>query len=274
MLQQLSTYIRTLATARDARSLFKGALLKFEDELLVERGGFSRRFGVADRGIANFETSFVLNNHTVSMYYEIFGLKAYGRFPGFVPKENEVVLDLGANQGLYTLWALTRSPHCKVVAVEPDPQNLARLSRHLEINGIKGATVVPCCVGASCGAVRFWRGDSSGTGRVIPGSGGPDATETEDRTRQPLLVEMKTLDALASDLNLSRIDTIKMDIEGAEVDALKGGTETLKRAARVVMEYHSNRLGQDAAEILAASGFRELRHDCALLPHIKYFERS
>src|SRR5690242_7732362 len=173
-------YAKTLLTARDVKSLYTALLVKLEDEVLVERLGRPRRIGTRKQTVVNFDISFYCDNHTVSMYYEIFGATAYSFFPAFVPQEADIVVDVGANQGIFTCYAAKRVPRGWVYAVEPDAENQSWLKSHLELNRISNATVIPKCVGDRTGKACFKKGDSSGTGCVVDGSEqGPGFTEVE-----------------------------------------------------------------------------------------------
>ena len=70
------------------------------------------------------------------------------------------VLDLGANIGLFTLAAIARyGQRVRVVAVEPDPDNLVILRQNIAANGYEGQVeVVPAAAGPATGRVRFSAG--------------------------------------------------------------------------------------------------------------------
>jgi len=258
-------YAKTLLTARDVKSLYTALLVKLEDEVLVERLGRPRRIGTRKQTVVNFDISFYCDNHTVSMYYEIFGATAYSFFPAFVPQEADIVVDVGANQGIFTCYAAKRVPRGWVYAVEPDPENQSWLKSHLELNRISNATVIPKCVGDRTGKACFKKGDSSGTGCVVDGSEqGPGFTEVEQIT----LEEMMTV------YQLPKIDLLKIDVEGFEARVLSGAGGRLGSIRRIVLEYHSPTLANEVAGILQGKGFRLLQNPGPVRSHILYFENS
>ena len=127
------------------------------------------------------------------------------------------VLDIGAHVGYYTLLAarLMRGQG-KVVAFEPDPKNAAFLRRHVSANRA-AKTIVDvqqAAVGATSGSVRFSTGTGSGTGHVSADG--------------PMEVRMIKLDDFVSAQGLKPTH-VKIDVEGAELDVLQGGRETLRR---------------------------------------------
>jgi FkbM family methyltransferase len=258
-------YAKTLLTARDAKSLYRALLVKLEDEVFVERLGRPRRIGARKQTIVNFNISFYCDNHTVSMYYEIFGAAAYSFFPAFVPQDGDIVVDLGANQGIFTCFAAKRASHGWVYAVEPDAENLSWLEAHLELNRISNATIIPKCVGDRIGKASFRKGDSSGTGFVVEmGEQGPGSTE----------VDQITLEKIMTDYQLPKIDLLKIDVEGFEARVLSGADGRLESIRRIVLEYHSPALAKEVSGILQSKGFRLLQDPGPVRSHILYFENS
>ncbi|HEX5413932.1 MAG TPA: FkbM family methyltransferase [Terriglobia bacterium] len=258
-------YAKTLLTAKDAKSLYRALLVKLEDEVLVERLRRPRRIGAGKQTVVNFDISFYCDNHTVSMYYEIFGATAYSFFPTFVPQDGDIVVDIGANQGIFTCYAAKRAPRGWVYAVEPDVENLSRLKAHLELNRISNVTVIPKCVGDRASKACFRKGDSSGTGYVVDvGEQGPGFTE----------VDQITLEEMMTTYQLPKIDLLKIDVEGFEAKVLSGADGRLASIRRIVLEYHSPMLANEVAGILKDKGFRLLPNPGPVRSHILYFENS
>lgn len=265
LLERSGLYAKTLLTARDPKSFCKAFLIKLEDELFVERLGRPRRIGAGKRSVVNFDISFFCDNHAVSMYYEIFGVRAYSFFPQFVPRDGDIVVDVGANQGIYTCYAARLAKQGWVYAVEPDTDNLAWLKAHLELNHVSNATVIPKCAGDRTGKAYFRKGDSSGTGCVVDAATpGPDLVE----------VDQITLADLMETYRLSTIDLLKVDVEGFEARVLSGAGSRLGSIRRIVLEYHSPTLAEVVSKILQENGFRMQQESSAARSHILYFENS
>ncbi len=141
---------------------------------------------------------------------------------GLGVRPGDVVLDCGANIGTYAKTALAAGAS-KVLAIEPVPQNLECLRRNLA-NEIASGKVVLVAKGV-------WNKDDQLTINVDPknqagasfvGTRGGEAHNT-------LLLPLTTIDRIVEELGLSRVDFIKMDIEGAERQALAGGGKTIAR---------------------------------------------
>jgi len=136
-------------------------------------------------------------------------------------RPGDIVLDCGANVGLFTRKALARGARL-VVAIEPAPQNLECLRRNLAREIEQGRVIVYPKGVWDHEDVLTLRVDPANTAAAsfVMGSNG-----WESVTHVPLT----TIDRLVEELNLPRVDYIKMDIEGAETRALHGAAETLKR---------------------------------------------
>ena len=148
-------------------------------------------------------------------------LEKYPGPTGSTFRPGDVVLDCGANIGTFSWWAL-KSGAGKVVAIEPVPKNLECLRRNLASDIQSGRVVV------FPGGV--WDKEDSLGIHLNSETDAMDSMVTrDDSTRGELVVKVTTIDKLVIDLGLDRVDFIKMDIEGAERQALAGARATLNR---------------------------------------------
>ncbi len=176
-------------------------------------------------------------------------------------RPGDVVLDCGANVGLFTRKALARGARL-VVAIEPAPQNLRCLRRNLAREIEQGRVIVY--------PKGVWDREDMLTLRINPANTAAasfvmGANGWESITRVPLT----TIDRLVEELNLPRVDYIKMDIEGAETRALHGAAGTLKRwrPRLAISAYH---LPDDPRTIPAAvhSAQPDYRMRCGACEHV------
>jgi FkbM family methyltransferase len=129
-------------------------------------------------------------------------------------KNGDVVWDLGANAGIFTLVASRIvGQKGRVFAFEPQPRNVDALRRHLELNGFRNVDVWPCAVSDQVGEARF------------DDSGGSSQGFLSDRGQ--IVVPTVTLDSLMATGELLAPRVIKIDIEGAEHRALRGAERTI-----------------------------------------------
>jgi FkbM family methyltransferase len=77
-------------------------------------------------------------------------------------RAGDTVLDIGANLGIYTLWASqfvdTQSGSGRIVAFEPDPKNVSRLREQFALNGLDRVEIAPVALSASAGTIPFSQG--------------------------------------------------------------------------------------------------------------------
>lgn len=137
-------------------------------------------------------------------------------FRGYI-RPGDVVVDVGANIGWYTLLAAKCvGPNGRVVAVEASPTIAARLRENLEMNpAVAGrVTVVNCAAGDRDGSVPVYLADAENTGKT---SLHAEAGATAEST-----VPMKQLAAILNGVELHRVRVIKIDVEGAERQVVAG----------------------------------------------------
>lgn len=150
-------------------------------------------------------------------------------------------VDVGANLGIHTIAAARRvGATGRVVAIEPTPSLHRYLRESLELNGVtRIVQVEPKAVVAQPGEVTLHCAENSGLNSIFPLA---DASSTS------VVVPATTLDAiLAAE---SRVDLIKLDVEGAELEAMAGAAKTMASHPHLalVVEYgpsHLRRTGID-----------------------------
>lgn len=182
-------------------------------------------------------------------YKAIFVNQVYQRDPAFVPSESQIIFDVGANIGLYTIHAGRQLEGGMIYAFEPNPTAYAKLVKNIEDNHIENVHVFPYAVGAKSGRVRMLMGERTNVGKVL---------EWDERNGVQIEVEMITLDDVVKKHSLARIDLMKIDVEGHESDVLIGGEKALRLTKRIVMEYHGEDILQKVRGFLRNRRFEEV----------------
>lgn len=212
-------------------------LLMYKDATKILSGhGIGRFYPV--RIINNFIISYLKSNFAEVQGHKMFldskdslYLSINGVYEPFetelVKKEirkGDVVLDIGANIGYYTLiFAKLVSEEGKVFAFEPDPTNFALLKKNIEINEYKNVILVQKAVSNKTGKIRLYLSeDNKADHRIYDSHDG----------RQSIEIESIRLDDYFKNYD-RKIAFIKMDIEGAEGGALQGMTNLLKENKNV-----------------------------------------
>jgi FkbM family methyltransferase len=153
----------------------------------------------------------------------------YQRDP-VVVRKGDVVLDLGGHLGTFSRAALQRGARL-VVAFEPEPTNAACFKRTFEQEIADGRVVLlEAAAWESSGSLELTTRMNDAASTVVPGMEGIDGAKGQ------VTVRATTIDAEVERLGLDRVDFIKMDIEGAERNAVRGGQKTITRfAPRLVL---------------------------------------
>ena len=137
-------------------------------------------------------------------------------------KKGDIVLDCGANVGVFTRLALNDGA-AKVIAIEPMPDNIHALEQTFASEIAAGRVIVY--------GKGVWDKDDFLPMLIDPTNSAADSFVIEQKGAQASAVKLPltTIDQLVAELKLERVDFIKMDIEGAEVKALTGGRATISR---------------------------------------------
>lgn len=179
---------------------------------------------------------------------------------GHVVRRGDIVLDCGANIGVFTRKALMRGAGL-VVAIEPAPRTLEALRNNFAAEIQSGRVVVyPKGVWDQNEELELMISErNQAENRIVAG----DAQNAKVR------VPLTTIDKIVIELSLPRVDFIKMDIEGAEKRAITGAKETIRKF-RPRMSLSSEHLPDDSTAIPALVKSIEPRYsyrtcDCQLI---------
>jgi polyisoprenyl-phosphate glycosyltransferase len=171
----------------------------------------------------------------------------------------KIIIDVGANIGWYAIQ-LSRiaGDEAKVFCFEPVPATHARLARNVRLNGLE----------ARIRTFDFGLSDKAGTvGFFLPASSGSVAASARNLHPEQqvvrLSVRLEMLDDVAARERIERVDLIKCDVEGAELQVLRGAKRIIERDNPVVFlemlrkwslqfDYHPN----DIIQLLHQSGYR------------------
>lgn len=178
-------------------------------------------------------------------------------------RNGDVFVDVGANIGLYSLYAAKRNPQCTVYAVEPESQNFSRLCRNIVLS--KAGNVVPCNFALS-DREAF---DLLYVGSLEPGSALHSLGRPSEYRRSDEPVPLRqgtlsvTLDALVTRYGVPQPALLKVDVDGAEERILDGAEAVLAspvlRTVLVEVTMRDGSADADMEKRLDRFGFRLLR---------------
>ena len=136
-----------------------------------------------------------------------------------------VFVDIGANVGWHTALASSVVGGVgQVYAIEPNPDNARLIAHTIERNGLSNVHLVPIALGESTGFASF---------RSAIGSNGGFLNHDERDSLDPSVTIVPTM--RFDDLDIPRVDVVKIDVEGAEPIVFRGATETIERDHPVIV---------------------------------------
>lgn len=157
--------------------------------------------------------------------FEVSGYNKYYKF-----KKDDVVIDAGAYSGFFSIYAAKQiGKRGKVIAFEPDSYNLSLLKRNLLLNNIKNVIIVNKGLYSADGKLPFYV-QGIGSSLIIPAD-----------KKSINKIDVVSLDNELKRLQIYHVDFIKMDIEGGEIEAVKGCLQTIKNNKKLnfaIASYH------------------------------------
>jgi FkbM family methyltransferase len=184
----------------------------------------------------------------------------YMRNLGVSLSPGDVVIDVGAHIGSFSLRALFDNPGLKVLAFEPDPQNFGRLKANARRNGLegKGFNAYNLAVSSAEGHLMFARGRTSTTGSIARTGFFKAPADAET-----VVVSATTIESIFRQHSIDRCRLLKVDCEGSEYDILDQLPDgILSRIDSLIVEVHPARAGnpEQLKRALQTKGFEVIEH--------------
>lgn len=211
-------------------------------------------------------SEYVLPFNLAEQARDIYGRNNRGVQPG------DVVLDCGANIGVFTRYSLNKGAKL-VVAIEPAPENIECLRRNFKDEIAAGKVIVY--------PKGVWDKDDFLELHVDPHNSAADSFLIDKPSWGKVeKVPLTTIDKMVAELNLAKVDFIKMDIEGAETKALIGGKATIARdKPRMALSAYHNPSHPREVPAAVRAAYPQYKMDCGpcaeanfgIRPDILYF---
>jgi len=165
----------------------------------------------------------------------------------FKPKPGEVMVDVGAHIGLYTMRAAQEVGDTgRVISAEPDPQSYAILKDNITQNHLSNVHAINAALSDRSGQMTFYAcTDPSLSGFEL---------QPKAKLREKRVVKTLTLDELLDSLGIDQVNWIKLDVEGAETKVLRGAKRLLARAKNLHIIVESS--STEAMDYLKQFGFK------------------
>jgi FkbM family methyltransferase len=185
----------------------------------------------------------LLKIHVPRHHYQYFCRIGKGDFlPGhesyiltkFTPKEGDIVIDIGAHIGRYTITGSKQVGSTgKVVAIEADPDNFELLKRNIALNNLANVLPLNYAVFSTRTRIKLYEQSASAKYNSV-------MLTRAAKTKNYVEVNADTLDSILKQNGINQINWIKIDVEGAEFEVLKGSTETLSGGSiSILLEIHN-----------------------------------
>ncbi len=163
------------------------------------------------------------------VFREIFVCSIYDSPEFYQPAKNHVVVDLGANIGIFALRCHHRAPGIRVFAVEPDHGTYVTLRDNVERNSLE-STIHTYNIAVSDSDEPLY------LDRPTTTSG--ERTFGHSKRGEP--VRAMTLDQFFNDAGIEHCDLLKIDTEGAEIAIVEGASRDVwPKVDRLAIEYHN-----------------------------------
>lgn len=225
-------------------SIFGACYVNFDGDLKesheIDFGGYSRPFMLFG------EEFYPRTNGDISYgtFLEVNVAEIYNRGPVKV-LPGDIVLDIGANYGYFSLYALERGAR-SVISMEPFHKTYECLVYNVGEN--KRIKVLNEAICSEDGMVKFEFSEESVLNHLYDGS---------EETENTVLVKGTNINTLFERFGLNEVSFLKVDCEGAELDLFKTiSEENLQKIQRTVIEYHSEEILSYLIPRLTESGLK------------------
>jgi FkbM family methyltransferase len=232
-------------------------------------------------GLPNGKICYITSTtmRTIAKYlrWETFKQGQYQK-PGFELRAGDTVVDIGANIGMFALWAEPQIPRGRLICIEPNPRVLECLRLNISRNNLRNVEVVPVAAGLSDGTMELvchpgwealaystsvdapWFFNKSRAGRVVRWMMQRLRRQSHQIAAQkPFTVPQMPLSRIMDQHAIAKINFLKVDCEGSEYEILRSlDAAHWARIERVVIEYHEfgrDRSHRELVELLQDNGF-------------------
>lgn len=191
----------------------------------------------------NIPKYYILFWDALIVIHEIFFKNVYDK--GIEVNMGDTILDIGASIGWYTCKiAKDVGENGRIIAVEPNPVNYYYLEKNITLNNLNNVTLLN---------IGVWNTRKE-LNLLSKGYGSSLIFHKDLKNRKELVkIKVDTIDKIVSELKIDKLDLIKMDIEGAEIEALIGARNILQdfnMLRLVIAAYHKNDKGIENYKIL------------------------
>jgi FkbM family methyltransferase len=232
----------------DKLKVLKGMIRNYENwrDIILNQLRIKGEYALKLRNGFKF---FVRSKRDAKAIEDMFFKKCHVLPDDYLFKKNPVLIDMGAHIGAYSIWAYSKNKTATIISLEPDPRNFRLLKKNIKHNNIKNIHPVFACVSEKTGPVDFFLNKRN-----------PMASSLVIRNVSKIKSSGFTIKDIIEKFGLTKIDVLKLDIEGAEFDILLGlDKRTLNMIDFIDVEYHlvaGHQSEKELEETLKKNGFQ------------------
>lgn len=181
-----------------------------------------------------------------SVFNEIFKYKEYRAVDSVIKSADYPIIDVGAHAGFFVFYCKLLNPKAEIFAVEPEPNNLAQLKKHIKDNKLKDVYVVNGALAGESGE-RFLEISEDSHNHKL----GDDKLKEKS-----IKVQAFSFADFCKKNKIKKVSLLKMDIEGGEYEVFENlSTSDFNMVNFLILEYHNGKEYQKIEEILRENGF-------------------
>lgn len=163
-----------------------------------------------------------------SVAAEIFKIREY-RIAEPAISQAKTIVDVGAHIGLFSLYCHTLNSNVKIIALEPEPNNLKRLAEILKLNKIFKVKILPIALAGETGKAQL----------ILASDSHNHHLGDLEATGEGIEVKTTNLSDLKKQFKIKQIDVLKMDIEGGEFTTVDNWQlADFASIKTLILEYH------------------------------------
>src|SRR5215208_2684978 len=181
----------------------------------------------------------------------------------FLPKQGDIVVDIGAHMGRYTIIASKRvGTNGKVVAIEAHPGNFEMLNRNIKLNKLANVISLNYAVYSKETKIKLYLPDEESGYTIyhtLMERTGKKFVEIDAITLDYLLLQLNVISGVGvKEEEAVEVNWIKIDVEGAEFEVLKGASNVLSKSKDIalLMEVHGLNNYRPVVEFLSSYNFK------------------
>jgi FkbM family methyltransferase len=140
-----------------------------------------------------------------------------------------VIVDVGSNIGTFTTWMARAFPMGKIYAFEPQREIFQMLCGNVAINNFYNVYAYNMALGSMSSKVEYREPDY-----FEPTDFGTFSLLKQQETGNTTVIDLTTLDSFVEDYKISKIDLLKIDVEGMDLDVLKGSKQVIEKFSPVI----------------------------------------